>query len=241
MGEIKLFQICFEGDLTVEVSHAMRRLGAEPNFDQSWQIWLPEGRHAAPLVRYLRSQLGEDARLLVACTQFTMARDFLLIRHSLTPGADYSELHDAIGRLGIVVELPFESTFIVQSDDPHRCADARSRLRRALPRRLADGHRRQSRLGILRRRRQPDARRGRTGGAAVPGVLRRDPLIRLRHLLPRKRGRRTRLRQRPSPREAGRGWREAPGEGRSLSAAPQDSAPAPAPSTAATRSASSRS
>jgi len=116
MGEIKLFQICFEGDLTVEVSHAMRRLGAEPNFDQSWQIWLPEGRHAAPLVRYLRSRLGEDARLLVACAQFTIARDFLLIRHSQTPGADYSELPDAIARLGTVVELPFESTFIVQSE-----------------------------------------------------------------------------------------------------------------------------
>ena len=30
MGEIKLFQICYEGDLTLDVSHAMRRLGAEP-------------------------------------------------------------------------------------------------------------------------------------------------------------------------------------------------------------------
>ena len=30
MGEIRLFQICYEGDLTVEVSEAMRRLGAEP-------------------------------------------------------------------------------------------------------------------------------------------------------------------------------------------------------------------
>jgi hypothetical protein len=118
MGEIKLFQICFEGDLTVEVSHAMRRLGAEPNFDQSWHVWLPEGRHAAPLVRYLRSRIGDDARLLVACAQFTTTRDFLLIRHSQTPGADYSELHDAIARLGTAVELPFESTFIVQSSDP---------------------------------------------------------------------------------------------------------------------------
>src|SRR5947209_12115637 len=117
MGEIKLLQICYEGDLTAEVSHAMRRLGAEPNFDQSWHVWLPEERHAAPLVRWLRSHLGEDGRLLVACTQFTRARDFLLIRHSLTPGADYSELHDAIARLGVVVDLPFESTFVVQSDD----------------------------------------------------------------------------------------------------------------------------
>jgi hypothetical protein len=117
MGEIKLFQICYEGDLTMEVSRAMRRLGAEPNFDQSWEVWLPEGRHAAPLVRYLRANIGEDPRLLVACTQFTTARDFLLVRHSLTPGADYSELHDALERLGIVVALPFESTFVIQSDD----------------------------------------------------------------------------------------------------------------------------
>jgi hypothetical protein len=117
MGEIKLFQICYEGDLTVELSHAMRRLGAEPNFDQSWQVWLPEGRHSAPLVRFLRSHVGEEARALVACTQFTTTRDFLLIRHSLTPGADYTELHDGIERLGIVVDLPFESTFVVRSDD----------------------------------------------------------------------------------------------------------------------------
>jgi hypothetical protein len=117
MGEIKLFQICYEGELTLAVTNAMRRLGAEPNFDQSWQVWLPEGRHAAPLVRYVRSQLADDARLLVAAMQFTSNRDFLLIRHSLTTGADYRELHDAIGRLGDVLDLPFESTFIVHSPD----------------------------------------------------------------------------------------------------------------------------
>jgi len=117
MGEVRLFQICYEGDLTVEVSHVMRRLGGDPNFDQSWQVFLPEGRHAAPLVRYLRSQMSADSRLLVACTQFTSTRDFLLVRHSLTPGADYSELHDALDRLGEVIPLPFESTFVVQSDD----------------------------------------------------------------------------------------------------------------------------
>ena len=127
MGEIKLFQICYEGELTAGVSLAMRRLGAEPNFDQSWYVWLSE-RHAAPLVRWLRSQIDHDARLLVACTQFTTARDFLLIRHSLTPDADYSELHDAIERLGIVVELPFESMFVVKSDD---CTDVQT-LGRAL-------------------------------------------------------------------------------------------------------------
>ena len=117
MGEVRLFQICYEGELTVEVSHVMRRLGAEPSFDQSWQVFLPEGRHAAPLVRYLRAQLAPESRLLVACAQFTTMRDFLLVRHSLTPGADYSELHDALDRLGSVIPLPFESTFVVQSDD----------------------------------------------------------------------------------------------------------------------------
>lgn len=117
MGEVRLFQICYEGDLTVEVSHVMRRLGAEPNFDQSWQVFLPEGRHAAPLVRYLRRQLDPESRLLVACTQFTSARDFLLVRHSLTPGADYTELHDALDRLGSVIPLGYESTFVIQSDD----------------------------------------------------------------------------------------------------------------------------
>src|ERR1700682_3352926 len=117
MGEIKLFQICYEGKLTLGVSNGMRRLGAEPNFDQSWQVWLPQKRHAAPLARYLRTRREPEASLLVPCPPFTTARDFLLIRHSLTAGADYHELHDAIRRLGVVIELPFESTFVVQSKD----------------------------------------------------------------------------------------------------------------------------
>lgn len=117
MAEIKLFQICHEGDLTLDLVRTMRRLGAEPCFDQSWHVWLTEERHAAALVRWLRRHVTPDGRLLVACTQFTSARDFLLIRHSLTPNADYSELHDAIARLGTLVELPFESMFVVQSSD----------------------------------------------------------------------------------------------------------------------------
>jgi hypothetical protein len=117
MAEIKLFQICHEGDLTIDLVRAIRRLGAEPCFDQSWHVWLTEERHAAPLVRWLRRNVALDSRLLVACTQFTSARDFLLIRHSLTPGADYRELHDAVARLGTIIDLPFESTFVVQSDD----------------------------------------------------------------------------------------------------------------------------
>lgn len=117
MGEIKLFQICYEGDLTADVSSALARLGAEPNFDQSWCVWLPEGRHSAPLVRYLRAHLGSDAKMIVACTQFTTTRDFLLVRHSMTADADYSDLHRALERLGTIVDLPFESTFVIRSDD----------------------------------------------------------------------------------------------------------------------------
>ncbi len=117
MGEIRLFQICYEGQLTADVSGAMRRLGAEPNFDQSWHVWLSDAHHAAPLLRWLRPHIADDARVLVACTHFSTARDFLLVRHSLTPGADYSELHEALDRLGTVVELPFESTFVLRSDD----------------------------------------------------------------------------------------------------------------------------
>ena len=117
MGGERLFQICYEGDLTVEVCEALQRLGAEPNFDSSWQVLLSEDRHAAPLVRYLRMLIGADARLLVARTHFTTSRDFLLVRHSLTPGADYTELHQALGRLGRVLELPFDATFVVETSD----------------------------------------------------------------------------------------------------------------------------
>jgi hypothetical protein len=117
MGEIRLFQICYEGDLTVDVSRAMRRLGAEPNFDQSWHVWLTHAHHSAPLLRWLRPHVAADARVLVASTHFSTGRDYLLVRHSLTPGADYRELHDALDRLGTVIDLPFESTFLVRSED----------------------------------------------------------------------------------------------------------------------------
>ena len=117
MGAEKSFQICYEGDLTVEVCAALRRLGAEPNFEQSWQVRLPEERHAAPLVRYLQMLIGGDARLLVARTHLSRSRDFLLVRHSLTLEADYRELHGALERIGEVLEMPFESTYIVASDD----------------------------------------------------------------------------------------------------------------------------
>lgn len=128
MGDGTLFQICYEGDLTLEVSDALRRLRAQPNFDQSWEVRLDEPRQAAVLARYLRMLIGGDARLLIAPMSPTRSRDFLLVRHSQTPGADYRELHGAIERLGWVLELPFESTFVLDSDDR---SDARS-LGRAL-------------------------------------------------------------------------------------------------------------
>ena len=117
MGDGTLFQICYEGDLTVEVSDALRRLRAEPNFDQSWQVTLDEPRDAGVLVRYLRMMVGADAKLLVAPLQWSRRRDLLLVRHSMTRGADYRELHGALERLGWVLELPFESTFLIESDD----------------------------------------------------------------------------------------------------------------------------
>ncbi|MGA7614698.1 MAG: hypothetical protein WBX15_05890 [Thermoanaerobaculia bacterium] len=118
MGGEALFQICYEGDLTVEVCAALRRLRAEPNFDQSWEVRLPATRSAGAIARYLRMLIGGNARLLVARAQYSRHRELLLIRHSLTPGADYRELHEGIERLGRVWELPFESTFIVETDDP---------------------------------------------------------------------------------------------------------------------------
>jgi hypothetical protein len=171
MGEIRLFQICYEGDLTVEVSHVMRRLGAEPNFDQSWQVFLPEGRHAAPLVRYLRAQLGADARLLVACTQFTNTRDFLLVRHSLTPGADYSDC-DALHRLGVVVELHSSRRSAIQSDDRSDVQTLGDALAELCPDEslMVTGI---SRLGVLQLRRLADVCRGRAGGGAVQELHRR--------------------------------------------------------------------
>lgn len=117
MGGERLFQICYEGDLTVEVCEALRGLQAEPNFDSSWQVLLSEERHAAPLARYLRMRIGGDGRLLVARTHFSINRDFLLVRHSMTPGADYGELHLALSRLGTVHQIPFESTFVVETTD----------------------------------------------------------------------------------------------------------------------------
>jgi hypothetical protein len=117
MGDGTLFQICYEGDLTLEVTDALRRFRAEPNFDQSWEVRLDEPRHAAVLARHLRMRIGGDARLLVAPLRPRRDRDFLLVRHSQTPGANYRELHEALERLGWVLELPFESTFVVDSDD----------------------------------------------------------------------------------------------------------------------------
>jgi len=117
MGEIRLFQILLRGRADHRRDQRHATAGRRAELRPELAGLAPEGRHAAPLVRYIRRQLDPETRLLVACTHFTRARDFLLVRHSLTPGCDYSELHDAILRLGVVVELPFESTYVVQSGD----------------------------------------------------------------------------------------------------------------------------
>jgi hypothetical protein len=122
MGGETSFQICYEGDLTVEVCAALRRLRAEPNFDQSW-IVTADDRSAPTIARYLRMLIGANGRMLVARTHTGRQRDFLLVRHSLTAGADYSDLHDAIERLGTACELPFESTFVLR---PHREVEIRA-------------------------------------------------------------------------------------------------------------------
>lgn len=116
MGEDNLYQVCYEGDLTLEVCDALSRLGAEPDFDQSWRVRLESQRSAATIVRYLRMRIGANSKVLVARTNFSRSRDYLLVRHSMTVGADYGELHGALERLGIAVDIPFESTFILRSD-----------------------------------------------------------------------------------------------------------------------------
>jgi hypothetical protein len=117
MGETKTFQICYEGELTAEIARAIRRLGGEANFDSSWHLPLSERRHAAVVLRALRNLLPPDGNLLVARTQHTRSRDFLLVRHSSSEGADYDRLHSAVAKLGYAVELPFRSTFVVESRD----------------------------------------------------------------------------------------------------------------------------
>src|SRR3954454_10430027 len=65
MGDIKLLQVCYEGELTLPVSEAMRRLGAEPNSEQSGNVGLPEGGPADLRVRYLGIEVGDEARVLI--------------------------------------------------------------------------------------------------------------------------------------------------------------------------------
>jgi hypothetical protein len=119
VGAAKVFQICYEGELTSEIALALRRLRGEPTFDKSWMVQAEEDRHSVVLLRYLRKHLAADGHLLVAQTHMSRARDFLLIRHSGTESIDYEPLYRAIARLGYVVELPFRSTFIVAASD-HR-------------------------------------------------------------------------------------------------------------------------
>ncbi len=114
MGETKTFQICHQGDLTLELVDALRRLGAEPNFDSSWQVVLSADRSAGLLLRFLRRLAGPDSSLLVAESKPLFGRDFLLVRHSITPGYDYAHLQNALHAFGELVDIPFETTFLIR-------------------------------------------------------------------------------------------------------------------------------
>jgi hypothetical protein len=113
---MKAFQICYDGDLTLELATAIRRLHGQPNFDKSWQVELPRTRRSAVLLRYLRRFVGTSGTIIVAELDATRRREFLLIRHSVTPGYDYSGFYQAIGRFGHPVDLPGEATWLVKAE-----------------------------------------------------------------------------------------------------------------------------
>jgi hypothetical protein len=116
-GVMKIFQICYEGDLTLEVATAVRRLKGEPNFDNSWEVQLDRDRSSAVLARYLSRSFAASGHLIVGETNPSRSREYLLIRHSTTPGFDYTPLRHAVSRLGFVHELPLTSTYLVRTSD----------------------------------------------------------------------------------------------------------------------------
>ena len=114
---MKQFQVCYEGDLTLELAAAIRRLKGEPNFDNSWNVELEKERTSATLLRYLRPQITGNGHLLVSEIDARRGREFLLVRHSVTEGFDYRPLFKALSRLGHVLDLPTECTHIVKTTD----------------------------------------------------------------------------------------------------------------------------
>lgn len=114
---MKTFQVCYEGDLTLELASAIRRLKGEPNFDASWELQLDERRDSRVLARLLSRATGGNGHLIVCETNPSRNREYLLIRHSSTPGFDYAPLRREIARLGFVLDLPTGSTFLVKTND----------------------------------------------------------------------------------------------------------------------------
>lgn len=112
---MRAFQICYEGDLTLELANAVRRLRGKPNFDSSWIIGAGEHRRAEVLMRYLRP-CALEGTVLVARTDYSRTRPFLLVRHSVTEGFDYGPLYDALESTGAALELPMKQTFLLQCD-----------------------------------------------------------------------------------------------------------------------------
>ena len=112
------FQICYEGDLTLELADAVRRLKGEPNFDKSWFVVSKKPRRSETLLRYLRQAAGGDGSLMVGRMIPHRTREFLLIRHSFTHGFDYAPLLRGISSLGSVLDVQMRGTYVVRSSDP---------------------------------------------------------------------------------------------------------------------------
>lgn len=110
------FQVCYDGDLTLDVASAVRRLKGEPNFDKSWTVTVDGGRRSETVLRYLRRHIADEGQLIVARLNPVVQRECLLIRHSVTPNYDYTPLLAAIGSLGRVLELPLRGTYVVRAD-----------------------------------------------------------------------------------------------------------------------------
>lgn len=119
---MKAFQVCYEGDLTLELAEGIRKLRGTANFDSSWLIGTADDRRAEVLMRFLRP-LAHQGTVLVARTDYSKTRPFLLVRHSRTDGFDYNPLYDALSEVGSALELPMKQTFLIQCE---RTVDSRA-------------------------------------------------------------------------------------------------------------------
>lgn len=111
------YQVCYEGDLTLELAGAVRRLKGEPNFDNSWSITLTKPRTVAVLLRYLKRFIAADGHLIVTRSDATRQREFLLVRHSITAGFDYAPFRRELSKIGFALDLPTEATYILKTSN----------------------------------------------------------------------------------------------------------------------------